>query len=288
MQRSFKKPSLILAAGLCSALSMPAAQACADSPYLSAVCLMALAGAQRGGFDSYLPADGRLLQVGQNAALYSLLGITYGGSANANFNLPDLRGRVVIGAGQAPGLPYYQMGEKGGAVAVTLTQNQLPTHAHFLTTGSGGGITVTASAGTLGASTTMTGLKAITTIENVSANTTLSNLTLKAYSGNGGSSSASGAALAPANGPASKIYATSAPDVSMASGSVTGSAATTLCGTPTTTISGNPTTTITGAPTVNFGGSTNYVGASQPFLILPPYLAMTYFIATQGLYPTPY
>jgi hypothetical protein len=38
-----------------------------------------------------VPADGRLLPIGQYAPLFSLLGITYGGDGKSTFAVPDLR-----------------------------------------------------------------------------------------------------------------------------------------------------------------------------------------------------
>jgi hypothetical protein len=38
-----------------------------------------------------LPADGRLMPINQNTALFSLLGTTFGGNGTQNFALPDLR-----------------------------------------------------------------------------------------------------------------------------------------------------------------------------------------------------
>jgi microcystin-dependent protein len=49
----------------------------------------------------YLPADGRLLPINQNQALFSLLGTTYGGNGATTFALPDLRGRTIVGASMA-------------------------------------------------------------------------------------------------------------------------------------------------------------------------------------------
>lgn len=40
---------------------------------------------------NYLPADGRLLAINQDTALFSLLGTNYGGNGQTNFALPDLR-----------------------------------------------------------------------------------------------------------------------------------------------------------------------------------------------------
>ena len=48
--------------------------------------------------------DGRLLPIAQYTALFSLLGTTYGGDGRTTFALPDLRGRIVVGIGNGPGL----------------------------------------------------------------------------------------------------------------------------------------------------------------------------------------
>jgi hypothetical protein len=39
-----------------------------------------------------VPADGQILPISQNTALFSLLGTTYGGNGTSTFALPDLRG----------------------------------------------------------------------------------------------------------------------------------------------------------------------------------------------------
>ena len=75
-------------------------------------------------------ADGQLLAVSQNDALFSLYGTTYGGDGRTTFGLPDLRGRVPIHAGSGPGLTPRSLGSKSGAETVTLTTAQLPSHAH--------------------------------------------------------------------------------------------------------------------------------------------------------------
>lgn len=77
--------------------------------------------------------DGALLQIMQNQALYSILGVQYGGDGKTTFALPDLRGRTVIGAGVGPGLANRVQGAKGGSETVTLTTAQIPAHAHTLT-----------------------------------------------------------------------------------------------------------------------------------------------------------
>lgn len=74
--------------------------------------------------------DGQLLAVSQNDALFSLFGTIYGGDGRTTFGLPDMRGRVPIHAGHGPGLTERRLGARGGAEAVTLTVNQLPSHTH--------------------------------------------------------------------------------------------------------------------------------------------------------------
>lgn len=44
-----------------------------------------------------LPADGRLLSIAQNTALFSLMGTTYGGNGQTTFALPDLRAAAPNG-----------------------------------------------------------------------------------------------------------------------------------------------------------------------------------------------
>lgn len=76
--------------------------------------------------------DGQLLPINQNQALFSILGTAYGGDGETTFALPDLRGRVPVHAGQAPGLTSYRLGERGGQESVTLTVPNLPAHNHTI------------------------------------------------------------------------------------------------------------------------------------------------------------
>jgi len=76
--------------------------------------------------------DGQLLAVGQNDALFSLLGTIYGGDGRTTFGLPDLRGRIPIHEGNGPGLSNRKLGAKSGQENVPLTANQLASHNHPL------------------------------------------------------------------------------------------------------------------------------------------------------------
>jgi microcystin-dependent protein len=76
--------------------------------------------------------NGQLLAISQNAALFSILGTTYGGDGQQTFALPDLRGRAPIGFGQGQGLTNFTLGEVGGAESATLLAANLPAHTHTL------------------------------------------------------------------------------------------------------------------------------------------------------------
>jgi len=74
--------------------------------------------------------EGQLLPISENDALFILLGTMYGGDGQNTFALPDLRGRVPMHAGSG-----VIQAETGGVEQVTLTTNQIASHAHpFLAT----------------------------------------------------------------------------------------------------------------------------------------------------------
>ena len=79
---------------------------------------------------STLPANGQLLPIASNSALFSLLGTIYGGDGRTTFALPDLRGRSATHAGTGPGLSPMNLGARGGAEFHTLSVNQMPAHSH--------------------------------------------------------------------------------------------------------------------------------------------------------------
>ncbi|MDE1156499.1 MAG: tail fiber protein [Acidobacteriaceae bacterium] len=75
---------------------------------------------------------GQLLPIAQNAALFSILGTTYGGNGSSTFALPNLCGRAPVGAGQSTTGTSYTLGQSFGAESVTLNANQLPAHMHVV------------------------------------------------------------------------------------------------------------------------------------------------------------
>lgn len=85
-----------------------------------------------GGYapEGWALCNGQVLNIIQNQALYAVIGTTYGGDGVSTFALPDLCGRVPLGAGQGAGLTNRTLGQKNGAENVTLNQNQMPMHTH--------------------------------------------------------------------------------------------------------------------------------------------------------------
>lgn len=118
--------SLALAvSGIAIAAATPAA---AQNFFLGQVVEVGGTYCPRGSAD----ASGQLLAIQQNAALFSLLGTTYGGNGVTTFALPDIRGRMVIGDGNGSGtgLGFFTQGEVSGQQTVTLTTLNLPSHTH--------------------------------------------------------------------------------------------------------------------------------------------------------------
>jgi microcystin-dependent protein len=105
-----------------------------SDPYIGQIILVGFNFAPQG----YAFCDGQLLAIAQNDTLFNLIGTTYGGDGQTTFALPDLRGRIPIGTGQAPSLSNYIIGEAAGTETVTLIPSQLATHTHLIDTTSFG------------------------------------------------------------------------------------------------------------------------------------------------------
>tara|TARA_B100000809_G_C15095334_1_gene514773 strand:+ start:1208 stop:1723 length:516 start_codon:yes stop_codon:yes gene_type:complete len=95
-------------------------------PFYGQVIMFAGNFAPRG----WLFCEGQLLPIAQNQTLFSLLGTVYGGDGRSTFGLPDLRGRVPMGAGNGPGLSPRTAGQKFGEEQHTLIDTEIPAHNH--------------------------------------------------------------------------------------------------------------------------------------------------------------
>lgn len=97
-----------------------------DQSYLGSISGWAPNFAPRG----WAFCQGQTLAIAQYSAVFSLLGTVYGGNGQTTFGLPNLQGRVPVGAGQSPGTSQYNLGEMAGTESVTLTTAQMPAHTH--------------------------------------------------------------------------------------------------------------------------------------------------------------
>ncbi len=79
----------------------------------------------------WLICDGRAVSRDTYSELFAAIGTTYGtGDGSTTFNIPDLRGRVSVGASDS-----YTIGAKGGEATHTLTVDEMPSHTHAFTKG---------------------------------------------------------------------------------------------------------------------------------------------------------
>jgi microcystin-dependent protein len=92
-------------------------------PFISEIRMMSFGYAPQG----WAQCNGQTLPINQNQALFSLLGTTYGGNGQTNFQLPNLQGRTPIHSGNG-----FTLGQTGGEQNHTLAINEIPAHTHML------------------------------------------------------------------------------------------------------------------------------------------------------------
>lgn len=81
--------------------------------------------------EGFLICDGAEVPASEFADLFAAIGTTYGdGQSAGGFKLPDLRGRIPVGAGQGDGLTDRVIGAVDGAEAHQLTVDEMPSHDH--------------------------------------------------------------------------------------------------------------------------------------------------------------
>lgn len=92
-----------------------------SNPYLSEIRIVTFGFAPKG----WALCNGQTLPINQNAALFSLMGTTYGGNGTTTFQLPNLQGASPLHMGDV-----YVEGQTGGSASVTLTPLEIPVHTH--------------------------------------------------------------------------------------------------------------------------------------------------------------
>jgi len=197
--------------------------------------------------EGYLTCEGQTLAISQNTALFSILGITYGGDGRNTFNLPDLRGAFPTQctniSGAHPG-GTYALGEVGGGQSVTITANNMPPHSHAIIKGAGTNLNGTVTATTSVQASTGAGQSPSPSATNNALGTTGD----------------------PSGGGQPNLYTNSATNTPLAGVSTTVN----------NTLNFDP----TGLQLTPWGSG------PQPLPTVPPFVAMQYIICTQGIYPS--
>ena len=233
------------------------ALACATEPYVGSICVMATDYCPRG----YIVAAGQTNTISSNQVLFSLLGYNFGGDGRTTFGYPDLRGRAPIGTGQGVGLSDFDLADRVGQETHTLTVSQMPKHNHAAVFTPSGGANAGSASGTI--SLPVTGSAKIATSSSSAGSITPSDHAVlgKAAQGLGGVTlySPAGTSADLNIGPA---------------GAVTGTA------------SGPVSLPVNLAAGVNGAVNVATAGGSQAFSVVAPRIALTFCIATTGIYPS--
>ncbi len=203
--------------------------------------------------NGWLNCQGQMIAVNQYAALYSLIGNTFGGNQTA-FALPDLRGRAQIGMGQATGSPTnYSIGMTTGSETTTLSLPNLPPHNH--------GATFTP----------------VTSSQPVTIPAQTGNLTVQvnASTGTPSTGTASSSVVLASPGTTPRLYGPANAMTALAGASAT------VSGNASTAAQDVTISTVTGG-TVSVG----VTGAGQAFTNLQPSMALNFIITMTGIYPS--
>lgn len=195
----------------------------------------------------YYTCEGQTLSIAQNTALFSIIGVTYGGDGVTTFKLPDLRGAFPTQctniAGAHPG-GTYSYGQTGGSQSITVTQANMPPHTHSIVKGAGTNITGTVTVNTV--------LQACTA-DGVSPSPSATNNALGTTGDVGGSGQPN-------------LYTNAVPNQALAGCSSA----------VTNTLNFDP----TGLTLTPWGTG------SEPMSSVPPFVAMQYIICYSGVYPS--
>ena len=95
-----------------------------SEPFLGQLMLASFNFAPRG----YQMANGQLMAINQNQALFAVLGTVFGGDGIRTFALPNLQGRVPVHRGNG-----FTVGEVGGEESHTIASAETPVHTHTVT-----------------------------------------------------------------------------------------------------------------------------------------------------------
>ena len=238
------------------------ALACAVEPYIGSICVMATDYCPRG----YSVAAGQTDAISNNQVLFALLRFNFGGDNRTTFGIPDLRGRAPIGTGQGGGLSGFDLADMVGQETHTLTVSQMPRHNHAADFTPSGGANAGVASGNI--TLPVTGSAKIATSSSSAGSITPSDHAVlgKAAQGLGGVTlySPAGTAADLNIGPNGGVTGTASGPVSL----------------PVNLASG-----VNGTVKLGYTGGSGIGAQTVPFAVVAPRIALTFCIATKGVYP---
>jgi microcystin-dependent protein len=80
--------------------------------------------------DGWLVCDGSSLLIADYLPLWQAIGNVWGSVDSTHFNIPDLRGRTLVGQGLAGSGTTFDLAAYGGEETHTLDLSEVPSHSH--------------------------------------------------------------------------------------------------------------------------------------------------------------
>ncbi len=80
--------------------------------------------------DGWLVCDGSSLAIADYPDLFAAIGNVWGSVDSLHFNIPDLRGRTLVGQGLAGSGTTFNLADTGGEETHTLITSEIPAHNH--------------------------------------------------------------------------------------------------------------------------------------------------------------
>jgi microcystin-dependent protein len=94
-----------------------------ETPFVGQIMMVAFPLLPR----NFLPCNGQSLTISSHPALFSVIGVRYGGNGTTTFFLPNLQGRVPVHFGTG-----FALGASAGEESHVLALTELPSHGHVL------------------------------------------------------------------------------------------------------------------------------------------------------------
>ncbi len=76
--------------------------------------------------------NGQVMAISQNTALFSVLGINFGGDGRSTMQMPHLCGRAPLGTDRGAGLTTRYIGQAVGYEQINIDERHIPNHSHAI------------------------------------------------------------------------------------------------------------------------------------------------------------